>query len=245
MQLLSRIAIVATIGSSGLVASFPAFAQSAQPPTQPPTVLPEMQVAPAPPPSTTPSTPPPSATALPAQPVPLVSPAPNSPQRESGGEPPARWYGRQTLICDGLGLGFAAIGGLIFAAAPGRSGDIPGIASIVVAGSLISYGAPIVHWVHGYVGRGFASLFLLRGLLPGAASLLGFGIASAATNSATVHLSVTSIFSGVGLLVGMGLDAGWLAYDDAPSFSVTTPPVDPATRARLQRWQQRRVSVWF
>ena len=72
---------------------------------------------------------------------------------------PRNWYGWQTLALDGASLGGLGIGAELFAA----QGSHETLAPQVLlwsgfAGSTV--GAPIVHWVHGNVGKGFGSLGL-------------------------------------------------------------------------------------
>jgi hypothetical protein len=64
----------------------------------------------------------------------------------------SRWYGWQTLMCDGISVVTSPL--------------LIGLGGYVIA-------PPIVHWVHGNVGRGFADLGIRIGA-PIALSLLGY-----------------------------------------------------------------------
>ena len=134
-----------------------------------------------------------------AQPSSAASPEASPPSAASAkvDEPAAagsnatRWYGWQTLAVDGALLTIGLL--------PLRPSD----SSANTAFALGWYGgyalgAPIVHWAHGHVGKGFGSLGMrLGGPLAGA--LLGVGVALATGASFGVKDS-----SGNQLYVGTG-----------------------------------------
>ena len=71
--------------------------------------------------------------------VPLPPPPPPEPVRV--------WYGWQGLVVDAVSVG-VVIGG-VYASS---------VALVTAGSSTYAFGAPIVHWAHGNVGRGFVSL---------------------------------------------------------------------------------------
>jgi hypothetical protein len=117
------------------------------------------------------------------------------------------WYGWQTLLVDGASLG-AFVGG--FWLKPANQ-DWSVVSIVGVGGYAV--GAPIVHWSHGRVGVGFASLSFRVGL-PALALLL------ASTPCSTSECSEQSLALGFGLLAipaAIVLDAAWLARERLPS----------------------------
>lgn len=90
---------------------------------------------------------------------------PSSPAAPSAAvEPhrPTHWYGYQTLAMDGAALAFAIPGMM------GSSGAGQGLG--IASGLTYTLGAPIVHFAHGHVDKGFADIGLRLGL----PALLGF-----------------------------------------------------------------------
>lgn len=142
------------------------------------------------------------APAVAAAPAPAPPPAATrAPTTES------RWYGWQTLIADGASLT------LLTAAGFARSGPTAGVA---VAGYVLA--APIVHFAHGNVGRGFGS-FGIRVGSPIVCTLIGAAAGSGKGNSDILD---TGALGGavIGFFVGMGaaiaIDASLLAREQVP-----------------------------
>jgi hypothetical protein len=122
------------------------------------------------------------------------------------------WYGNETLIADGIGLGIIVGGASLTTSSPSA-----GIAIGAIGGLWFTFAAPAVHWRRGFIARGFADLFGLRIGLPLGVGLLGYGIGYGAYggNSGTANI-VAGVFGLLGLLATIGIDAGVLAYDDGP-----------------------------
>jgi len=110
--------------------------------------------------------------------------------------PVGRWYGWQILLCDVAAEGFGV------AALASHS-----VALLVPSGAIHVLGGPIVHWAHGNVGRGFASLGL-RLVLPTAGALIGVAAKSG---------SAAAIGGGIGGLLAIVLDVSVLARDTRPA----------------------------
>ncbi|MDP3278392.1 MAG: hypothetical protein Q8Q09_24600 [Deltaproteobacteria bacterium] len=117
------------------------------------------------------------------------------------------WYGWQILIIDGAAIALGSAG----AAAGGSAA----IAFSSLAGTASFAGGPIVHWAHGHLGRGFASMFGLRLGLPVGGAILGALVGGAAGGFRQVPTFVgAAIGASVGAITGIVLDVAWLAYDD-------------------------------
>jgi hypothetical protein len=115
----------------------------------------------------------------------------------------SHWYGWQTLIVDGAWI----IGAPLLAGA--GAGEAAG--ALVLGGYLL--GAPIVHWSHSQVGRGFGSL----GIRVGAPIVLG-ALGYAALHDSGSSGDVGGAVGGVlGVFLGMTaaivIDAAVLAYE--------------------------------
>lgn len=109
------------------------------------------------------------------------------------------WYGWQNLLVDGAAL----------ALVPFAEDDT----AELVLGTYL-FGGPIVHWSHGNVGRGFASL----GLRVGTPLVLGFALASTCEPGGGEYDCLGALATGV--LVGAGtaivLDSIALAWEKEP-----------------------------
>jgi len=125
-----------------------------------------------------------------------------------------RWYGWQILIPDLAGGLLTSIGGVL--------GGTGGLALLITGSTVAFFGGPIVHWAHGHVGRGFASMFGLRLGLPVAGALLGLGIGFAANTYTGPRIGAV-LGASVGSLTGVIVDIAALAYDE------------PTTNVRLSR----------
>ncbi|MFO0562910.1 MAG: hypothetical protein U0269_33125 [Polyangiales bacterium] len=134
----------------------------------------------------------------------------SAPSRTSAINPASferRWYGWQILIPDLAGGLLTSIGGIV--------GGTGGLALSITGSTVAFFGGPIVHWAHGHVGRGFASMFGLRLGLPVAGALLGLGIGYGAGNPSLG----TALGASVGALTGLIVDIAVLAYDE-PAVNV-------------------------
>ncbi|HEU4407671.1 MAG TPA: hypothetical protein VFS43_20570 [Polyangiaceae bacterium] len=150
--------------------------------------------------------------------VPPLRPAPPPP-------PPApaerRWYGWQTLAADGASIALIAVG---------SSSDASGLA---VVGSLgLFLASPSVHWAHGHLGKGFASL----GLRAGPTALLGVGLVVVDQGD---QPSAGRNVAG-GILIGLGAlgalaapvaDSLALAREEVPASARGAKPAGPAPGA--------------
>lgn len=132
-----------------------------------------------------------------------------------------RWYGWQTLISDGIGLGLLAGG----ASSDSDAGATLGISGMFVYG----LGTPIIHGAHGHVGRAFGSLALHLGL-PYLGLLVGAGTASCDNSSSwtcEIDQGVVGLF--IGAVAASAIDATVLAYDEVPE----EPTAHAAFRLRV------------
>jgi hypothetical protein len=170
--------------------------------------------APPPAPSTRPGATPagarpfPAATPLTATPYPYSSPFARYdltlPPPDLIEPPPERWYGWQTLTTFG---GSAA---LTLVAAAVNSMKVDEAPEWILVGAFGGYalGGPIVHWAHGNVGKGFASLGInAAGILSG----LVAGVYAVGGHSGDIFLG-TSLGGSLGALVATILDTTLLTY---------------------------------
>jgi hypothetical protein len=127
------------------------------------------------------------------------------------------WYGWQTLSVDGAVL----VAGLLPITTSDKS-----INTALVSGwySAYSLGTPIVHWAHGHMGKGFASLGMrLVGPFAGAILGAGVGLAAGADFGATNgHGDALYVSTGdrliqagaiLGIIAPMVIDAAFLARE--------------------------------
>jgi hypothetical protein len=190
------------------------------------------------------------------------APATPAPAQSSASEPAARrssttWYGYQTLAMDGVALAL-----FIPDAASNYNSGMQGFG----VGALVMYGAgaPLVHFSHGHVGKGFLDLGL-RIIAPVIAGGVGGVIGSAAYQpSPRCQQAPPPGWQGLGTAVGcalepefatlLGVEIGGLvgmvtasgvdalviarepaARDDDPSTHANEPAVSsPIRRATLQ-----------
>jgi hypothetical protein len=140
---------------------------------------------------------------------------------------PTSWYGWQTLTSDGSAI---ALGALAYGAdkAGGTS-----ITNVFWTASVATFfvGAPVIHWAHGHVGKGFGSLGLRVGLP------LGAFVVGALIGNATCS-DKDSEDSYVGCPVGVGALAALAGLVAAPLFDAAllarepvTPPAAPPIQA--------------
>jgi hypothetical protein len=158
----------------------------------------------APPKAPAPAYPPPQANA---------QPAPAYPYQQWQGYPPEerrrQWYGWQTLISDGASI-------FLLATAAGIANDASNeeTAESLVYGGLAGYylGAPIIHWAHGHVGKGFASL----GIRAGGTVLMLFAISSCFDGPCDSGAGVLAFVGVAAMIAAIPIDAAVLAREDAP-----------------------------
>lgn len=133
----------------------------------------------------------------------------NGAAEEAPEQPETRtiWYGWQTLIVDA-----GVVGATLVTKNPG----------VAVGG--LTLGAPIVHWAHGNVGRGFASL----GIRVGTPLLTTFGVVALAMGSGS------RMGPGLGEF-GLGLGAVIASVLDAFVLARTTEVIPPRQPA-ASRW---------
>jgi hypothetical protein len=138
---------------------------------------------------------------------------------------PTSWYGWQTLTSDGSAI---ALGVLAYGAdkAGGTS-----ITNVFWAASVATFfvGAPVIHWTHGHVGKGFGSLGLRVGL-PLGAFLAGALIGTAACGESDdsyvpCPVGVGALAALAGLVAAPMFDAAILAREPV------TPPAAPPIQA--------------
>jgi len=169
----------------------------------------------------------PAADATPAAsvtPVPRVAPHLLDDERPPQSPSPARrWYGWQTLLCDGLSLA------LLFGGAATQVGSLP-----VVGAFGLLLATPIVHGAHGnpaaYVSLGLR-LVSTFALVFGFGELLGAALAEnesrGSPGKALVYLGVA------GLATTIALDAALFAWDRSPGKSMSA-------RAGVRPWLDAR-----
>jgi len=116
-----------------------------------------------------------------------------------------RWYGGTNILVDAASLGLLA-GGIGAQSAPPA-----------IVGSLgYALGSPIVHWSHGNVGRGFASLGLRLGL-PFVTGAVGAAVAGGCSDcDVPPAFGGAIIGAGVGALAAMIIDDVALAREEVP-----------------------------
>jgi len=113
------------------------------------------------------------------------------------------WYGWQTLLVDGAALG-VTVGGFWLRPAH-QDWSVVSIAGI----GAWAVGAPVVHWSHGRVGVGFASLGL-RLALPA----LGLLLLSTPCSGSECSEQILAASLGLAIIPApMVLDAAWLARE--------------------------------
>ncbi|MDC3952700.1 hypothetical protein [Polyangium jinanense] len=141
-------------------------------------------------------------------------PPPAGPLPGWGAEPPTqkvkRWYGWQTLIG-------VLVSDVVLIAGQGSAVTYVGLAGHVLTG-------PIVHWAHGHVGNGFASLGLNVGL-PIGGGLIGL-MAGAGSYDGWDTLAYTAIGAAVGYFAAPALDMAIF------STETVDEPVEPRKGAR-------------
>lgn len=139
-----------------------------------------------------------------------------------------RWYGWQSLLIDGASVSLLAVdGALISTAARGDASFNAGSILLVFGPGVLGglgylFGGPVVHWAHGKVGTGFASLGLRVG-----APLAGLGI-GALLQGVFGHDNTAggAIGAAAGAVAAMAIDDAFLAHE-------TTAPSSPRSAFRI------------
>jgi hypothetical protein len=123
--------------------------------------------------------------------------------------PPRRYYGWQTFTVVSISASFFATGIAIIS-----DEESPVGTGLMIAGiSGYALGPPIVHWAHGNIGKGFASL-AMHGAIPASTTLVGF---AAGCGGGDFGACIVGTFIGwqVGILIPPLVDGTLLAWDDA------------------------------
>ena len=150
------------------------------------------------------------------------SPSPTAPQpRPAAWGPPApdastrQWYGGQVLIGYGASDLLVAAGVISIIRNGGLHGGDPRPSFLLLGTGLAVqvFAAPIIHWSHGHVGRGFLSLGLNGGLPVGVASLGSLSDGSGPT-------AFIGFFAA--MLVGRAIDVAVLSYDEVEESSAAS-----------------------
>jgi hypothetical protein len=142
---------------------------------------------------------------------------------------PTSWYGWQTLTSDGSAI---ALGALAYGAdkAGGTS-----ITNVFWTASVATFfvGAPVIHWKHGHVGKGFGSLGLRVGL-PLGAFIAGALIGNAACSDSDSENGLVGCPVGVGAFAALaGLVAAPIVDAAVLAREPVTPPATPPIQAAL------------
>ena len=146
----------------------------------------------------------PTPAASPIADTPPTASATSSMSADAGARSSSRWYGWQTLTADAISAGILTIGLTSWT-----------VESTVAGHAGILFATPVVHAVHGNVGRGFGS-FALRLLVPSLGAGLGLGAAYLSEKDGITELSAVraaGIGAGIGAAMCIALDATVLAYD--------------------------------
>lgn len=169
-------------------------------------------------------------TVRPQQPFTAIPHDPALPTRER------RWYGWQTLATDGVAIGLSV---LSLSTVETRNSSASSVFAVVSASTFLC-GAPVVHFAHGHVGKGFGSLGLRLGLPVGGAL-----IAAAIARPCGGDFGCLGE-SALGFLVGTGsaiaIDAAVLANEEVsrPRQGLVATPVVAAVPG--QAWAGVRAS---
>jgi hypothetical protein len=143
---------------------------------------------------------------------PLSKPVAIAPDEAPEPPKPARreWYGGQTILADSLSVSTFVVGSGTSSAALVSTGFL---------GYMLA--TPIVHWSHGHVGRGFASLGMRLGAVVGIGygAMLYFQSMPSEAGSGSSGSSSGSSSGTIGLLLGLG---GVVALLAAPAIDATT-----------------------
>jgi hypothetical protein len=144
-----------------------------------------------------------------------------APARSTTPAPSGSWYGLQTLAVDLIGYGIGAF----FSMREPREGQEklhPALAMWVMDYLVGSIGAPIVHFVHGNVGIGFASLGtrLIIGPMGAVFGLMGACAATAGADDCAEHGAQFGLLGG-SVVVAL-FDALVFAHEPAGNASAST-----------------------
>lgn len=140
-------------------------------------------------------------------PAPSWSPAETPPSdwtpRDRGPRTEEVWYGRQTLVVDGLSASFLLTG---------MATETPELS--VTGGLGYIFGGPIVHWAHGEVGRGFGSFGIRLGM-PVLGAIL-FSPLDSGDQPSGRGPSASAAGFGLGMVGAVLMDVSLLTYERVP-----------------------------
>lgn len=164
--------------------------------------------------ATPPPPPPPPVDPAPAATVAVTAPPPAEPKPAPA--PVAmterQWFGWQTLIADAITMS-------LFFGGIAAEGDTGGIIALGYLGYI--HASPIIHWVHGNVGKGFAS-FGMRIGMPLVAAGIG-AIVGLSTKDNDDDLAGFTSAAAFGAVIGAGLGAAGASLIDALALAYTKP----------------------
>lgn len=126
-------------------------------------------------------------------------------------EPKLQWYGWPIAAMDGAGVALTGVWWL-------DSDDLWPVA--IGAGALFTLGAPVTHWLHGFIGRGFLSLGVRSAAMLSFLAGIGSLIAADEDSSVATRGYVLVSASAVGLVAMSIVDLALLAFEPAPQRSV-------------------------
>jgi hypothetical protein len=173
----------------------------------------------------------------PAGPVAPTAPAPAPVAAAPAPVPPPEkyekvWYGWQTLIADSVSLSLFGAGAL---------SKTPAVTTTGVVGFLLA--TPIVHMVHGNVGKGFGSIGI-RLMLP----LVSVGIGALAGLIASSNSRIDNVGDrvGDGAIIGFIVGLAGCVLIDAAALAYTKEKVETAGLGpRLPERQKAASRQWF
>jgi hypothetical protein len=128
------------------------------------------------------------------------------------------WYGWQTLIADGT----AALLGAVAVPFAGEFEQVAGAVGVAAVGTYV-LAAPVVHFVHGNVGRGFGSL-ALRATLPVVFGFVGGKAESCSEGQWFCGLAGAAVGATIGVVSAAIIDGAVLAHETVPARSKDTVP---------------------
>jgi hypothetical protein len=146
--------------------------------------------------------------------------------------PGSTWYGYQTLATDGVALALLI---------PAMTSNVSATQQGFSVGALVMYGAaaPLVHFSHGHVGKGFLDLALRAGI-PVATGFIGGAIAAAEPAPGCGTPSGCALFGGamqelagigIGVMIGVAtavtIDATVIAREPAQQDGTMDRPEPP------------------
>lgn len=151
---------------------------------------------------------------------------------------PKEWYGWQTIIVHGISV----VTLLLSAAGDGT----PAPVTIPLGMGGLLFGAPIVHWAHGYVGKGFGSLGLVLGGTVGGylmtattACVTGICQEGGGYGGLIAFFIAGPIGGGITLLAMNIVDYATLAYEEGGGPSPAAPQTPPSPKDGAPKWSMQ------